>query len=81
MAESDEDFLVTVADWRKIRGGSHYCVAGVRLFCGTHGFSFNDFIRNGVSYSRISHIKNAMLDEVIAVARERNRQEKLNGSV
>lgn len=80
MVENSDDFLVTKADWTSIESGERYCAAGVRALCAAHGVNYQEFIKNGVPYSRIKHIRNAMLDNVIAAARKRNEAEKANES-
>lgn len=71
MAESD-DFTVTIQDWVDCNtAGNSYCVPGVKALCAAHGINFKQFLKDGVHYSRISHIKNPMLQKVVAQARKR----------
>lgn len=78
MAENndEEDFLITKQDWVSLGTGERFCARGVRALCASYGFSYQDFLENGVMYSRIKHIKNAMLHRVVEIARERHNREK-----
>jgi hypothetical protein len=48
-----------------------YCNAGNRAMCARLGIDWSDFRDNGVPLSLIEHIDDAMLQAVIAKAKER----------
>lgn len=72
MAENDDkDFMIVRQDWTGLPYGSRYCVNGAKKFCAEHGYPYNLFLRHGVPYSRVKHIKHPFLDKVIENARAR----------
>lgn len=65
--------IVTHADMLACR----FCNRGSRAFCLRHGLNWQTFVQQGIDDSELSHIDDAMLNEVIAYARK--RQEVNNG--
>jgi hypothetical protein len=45
------------------------CASGARNFCKLYGFNWSEFIKNGVPIAEIEHIDNALIKQVIEVAR------------
>lgn len=72
MAENEEeDFTILRQDWTSLPVGSRYCVWGAKKFCAQHGYPYRVFLREGVKYSRVKHIKHPLLNNVIENARKR----------
>lgn len=55
------------------------CSSGVREFFKRHDLDWNDFLKNGISTDRLSHIDNVLIEQVKAAAD--GRQETSNGRV
>ena len=44
------------------------CCKGLRSFAKMHGFNYSDFIKNGISISKIKNMDDAMVQKVIKLA-------------
>lgn len=53
-----------------------YCNAGLRAFARRHNLDWRDFVVNGISESELSGIDDAMLQAVVAQARERENEQE-----
>jgi hypothetical protein len=51
-----------------------FCNRGARQFFERHGLDWSDFIKNGLDASRVEHIDDAMLRQVVAAARQREQK-------
>ena len=61
--------ILTVEDC--VRAG--FCVKGQVRFCRAHGIDYRAFVREGLTFERLSHIEDANLKRAMAQAESRQR--------
>lgn len=66
---TDDQPRLTLADCHAME--PRYCNKGNRAMCERHGIDWAEFRENGVLLSEIEHIDDAMLHDVVALARRR----------
>lgn len=44
------------------------CCKGLRYFAKMHGFDYSDFIKNGISISKVKNMDDVMVQKVIKLA-------------
>lgn len=72
MARDDDDLVIRAVDARK----AGYClVPGVRDFLTQHGYSFRDFVKNGLPLKVAETMNDHMVNRVVEHARARGRNE------
>lgn len=65
-----DDIIVTLADAKEL----NYCNKGIRKKLKQFNLSWNEFITTGIPLSKLEHIDDAMLIDVINVAKQRVSQ-------
>lgn len=61
------DMIVKVEDIR----ASNQCMSGCRKWAPIYGINWNDFVKNGISYSILEKIDNALVKKVLDQTRKR----------
>lgn len=64
---SDDDFTVTLADYRAAR----LCSSGARAWGKYYGLSWDDFIDKGIPASKLIPLNDAFANRVLEQARKR----------
>lgn len=72
---TDEDVIVTVKDMRK----AGYCRRGSHLYSEVCGLDWMDFLKNGISASKLRGNGDALAEKVIDIAKQRIATEAKNG--
>lgn len=75
----EEDFLVTIEDYRAVRKGraGEYCLPGLKRWAEKNGKSYKHILKNGVMVSEMRGINDPYVEKVIEAAR--GRREKREG--
>ncbi len=61
---NETPLILTIKDVR----AAGMCATGARDFCKTYGFSWSDFVKNGIPVEEVEHIDNALIKQVIEAA-------------
>jgi hypothetical protein len=62
---ADDTLIITVQHVRK----NKLCTRGARLWFISHGLSWDDFVTNGISASRLRGTRDVLCESTIAIAK------------